>query len=115
MGIFDSFNPLIKIAKQVVKSVQQGILSQVNIVDVAVKAPVNAMIGQVVGGMWKGQGADAFVEVCKNLVLPETESIMATGKKMNSGIQQALDTMEAADKKATSMVNDLNGVFRGIF
>jgi hypothetical protein len=115
MGIFDSFNPLIKIAKQVVKSVQQGIMSQVNIVDTAVKAPVNAMIGQVVGGMWKGQGADAFVEVCKNLVLPETESIMSTGKKMNGGIQQALDIMEAADKKATGMVNDLNGVFRGIF
>ena len=50
MGLFDSFNPLIKIAKQVVKGVQAGIMQQVNIVDTAVKTPVNAMIGQVVGG-----------------------------------------------------------------
>ena len=96
MGLFDAINPLIKIAKQVVKGVQAGIMQQVNIVDTAVKAPVNAMIGQVVGGMWKGEGADAFVEVCKSLVLPEAESIMSTGRTMSGGIGQALDIMEQA-------------------
>lgn len=116
MGLFDSFNPLIKIAKQVVKSIQQGIMQQVNIVDTAVKAPVNAMIGQVVGGMWVGDGADAFVEVCKNLVLPETESIMSTGRTMHGGIGKALDIMEGADKQATGFISDLTGsYFKGIY
>ena len=111
MGLFDSFNPLIKIAKQVVKGVQAGIMQQVNIVDTAVKAPVNAMIGQVVGGVWKGEGADAFVEVCKNLVLPEAESIMSTGRTMSGGIGQALDIMERADNQATGFINDLVGSY----
>lgn len=109
MGIFSSFNPLIKIAKQVVKSVQSGIMQQVNIVDTAVKAPVNAMIGQVVGGVWTGAGADAFVEVCKNLVLPEVEGIMSTGRTMSGGIGKALDIMETADKQATGFAVDLTG------
>lgn len=101
----------IKIAKQVVKGVQAGIMQQVNIVDTAVKAPVNAMIGQVVGGMWKGEGADAFVDVCKKLVLPEAESIMSTGRAMNTGIGAALDIMERADKQATGFLTDLSGSY----
>jgi len=115
MGIFDSFNPLIKIAKQVVNSVRQQIMGQTSLLDMAVKAPIQAMVKQVVGGEWKGEGADAFVEECNKMFIPGTDNVMTIFRTMDSGIGRALDIMEAADAKATSIANDLDGIFRGIF
>ena len=40
----------------------------------------------------------------------------STGRTMNSGIGQALDIMERADKQATGFITDLAGsFFKGIY
>lgn len=115
MGIFDAINPLVKIAKKVVNGVRQSLMGQINLLDTAVKAPIQAMVKEVTGGIWVGEGADAFVEQCTRLFLPQTENIIGASRLMHGGIGKALDIMEGADKKSLGFVNNLDGVFRLIY
>jgi len=115
MGLFDAINPLVKVAKTVVNGVRQSLMGQINLLDTAVKAPIQAMIKEVVGGVWVGEGADAFVEQCTRLFIPQTESITNCARSMHSGIGKALDIMESADKKSMSFVNNLDNIFSGIY
>lgn len=115
MGLFDSINPLVKIAKKVVSGIQQSLIGQVNLLDTAVKAPIQMMVKEVVGGAWVGDGADAFVEQCTRMFIPQTDFITNGARSMHAGIGKALDIMEAADKKAMSFVNNLSGTFGSIY
>ncbi len=112
MGLFDALNPLVKIAKSVVKNVMGQLTQQENLVQTAVRAPIMAMISEVTSGMWVGDGADAFVEQCTNMFVPSADNISSSIKMMSSGIGKALDIMEAADKKATGMIGELHNVFK---
>ncbi len=115
MGIFDAINPLVKIAKKVVGGIRQSLMGQVSLLETAVQAPIQAMVKEVVGGVWVGEGADAFVEQCTRLFIPQTKGITANVRSVHAGIGKALDIMEAADKKSLSFVSNLDGIFRGIF
>ena len=115
MGLFDSINPLVKIAKKVVNGVQQSLMGQINMLETAVKAPIQAMVKEVVGGVWVGEGADAFVEQCTRMFIPQTDHITSCARSMHAGIGKALDIMDTADKKSMSFVNDLDGIFSGIY
>ncbi|MCB9005801.1 MAG: hypothetical protein H6656_00180 [Ardenticatenaceae bacterium] len=115
MGLFDSINPLVKIAKQVVNGVRQSLMGQVNLLDTAVKAPIQMMVKEVVGGVWVGEGADAFVEQCTRMFIPQTDFITNGARAMHAGIGKALDIMEAADKKSTGFVNNVGGLFSNIY
>lgn len=112
MGLFDAINPLVKIAKTVVQGVMGQLMQQENLVQTAVRAPIMAMVSEVTSGMWVGEGADAFVEQCSNMFIPGADNISSSIKSMSSGIGQALDIMEAADKKATSLASELTNVFK---
>ncbi len=53
---------LLKLARQVVESVMGQLMQQFNVVQEQAMSPMKAMVDQVVGGVWVGDGADAFVE-----------------------------------------------------
>ena len=115
MGLFDSINPLVKIAKKVVNGVRQSLMGQINLLDTAVKAPIQMMVKEVVGGVWVGDGADAFVEQCTRMFIPQTDFITNGARSMHSCIGKALDIMEDEKKKSMSFVNNLSGIFGGIY
>lgn len=115
MGLFNSINPLVKVAKSVINNVRGQLTQQTNLLDTAVKVPIQAMVKEVTGGIWIGDGADAFVEQCTKLFIPGTEGITSTVRTMNTGIGKALEIMETADSKSLNMVNDLDSAFRAIY
>jgi hypothetical protein len=114
MGLFDAFNPF-KLAKQVVNGIRQSMMGQINLLETAVKAPIQAMVQQVVGGVWVGEGADAFVEQCTKLFIPQTEHIANSTRSIYGGIGKAMEIMEAADKKSLGFATNLEDIFRGIY
>ncbi len=106
---------LLKIARAVLNEVLGQIAQQINVLDDVVRAPIQAMVNEVVGGVWTGRGADAFVQECSNLFIPETQGIMESCNIMATSINRAADVMDQADKQARGMVEGLAGVFQGIF
>jgi len=115
MGFLSSLNPLVKLAKKVVNMVRRQLMQQVDLLDSAVQAPIQAIVSQVTGGIWTGRGADAFVEACTKLAIPGTEGIKSDFRTMEAGLGKAVEVMDTADAKATGVFRDLGDTFRGIF
>jgi hypothetical protein len=105
---------LIKVAKAVLQLVLLGLAQQLNIVAEQAAAPMRAAIGEVTGGVWRGVGADAFVEEVSSLTLPGVGLIGDQISTFASNLQRAQEIMEEADKKANQAVRGWSEIARRI-
>jgi len=86
-----------------------------NLLDSVVKVPIETMLGQVENdGIWKGDGADLFVNECRSTFLPETKSIGDVIGRIVAGLNESKDIMTEADKTASQTANDLLEQIKGI-
>ena len=103
-----------RIAKAVVQQVLGQLTQQMTSLQDLVQAPIQAMVNEVTGGIWVGEGANAFVEECSTLFIPGAEQIHGAVGIIGSSINSALDLMDEADNKSRGIVDDLAGVFSSI-
>lgn len=61
---------LLRFARQVVANVLSQLTQQLNIVQQQALQPMRTMIQQVTGGVWVGDGANAFVQEVSSLMIP---------------------------------------------
>jgi hypothetical protein len=76
------------------------------------------MIDQVTGGVWRGKGADAFVNEMSSVVVPEIGRLIASlvgGGGFVSGINDAINIVNEVDDMVESIGNAIGDVFDGIF
>lgn len=106
---------LLKIARAVVMNVIKIITSQVNLVQDIVTKPVQAMVQQVIGGAWRGDGAQRFADEMTSMVIPQLSNLTMSFGNTGHYITRALDTMYRADKQASRIAGGLADVFKGIF
>jgi uncharacterized protein YukE len=109
------FGALIRFARQVVENVLNQLMQQFNVVEQQARNPMQAMIQQVVGGVWIGEGANAFVEEVSSLMLPGVGRVGEHITTMHRNLNHAIDVMDQADQQVTGLVNGLADVFGGIF
>lgn len=107
---------LLRLARAVLDNVLSVLKGQLNVVQTMVQQPLKAIVGMAAGGtVWRGDGATKFVEMVNQQFLPLAQlggtNIDQTGKQL----QQAADMIWEADKKATQVVNNLAGLFSGIY
>ena len=102
MGFFASI--LLRIAKAVLGQVLQGLMQQFNVVQEQALAPMRAMIQAVTGGIWIGQGADAFVEEVSSLMIPGVGKVGNNISKMRADLEHARDVMDQADQDVSRLV-----------
>jgi hypothetical protein len=98
-----------------VEGVLSQILNQGKVVQDAVEAPVNSLLGVIMGGAWQGEDADAMSGEITSVVLPMVADLIAAIFGMSSGITQAADAIKAADDSALGVVEDLVSTFSSIF
>ncbi len=106
---------MMRFARQVVSWVQSQLNNQINIVEEQVATGLRAIIEQIVGGVWIGRGADAFVEEVSNLVLPEVGRVGNVINTTQQNISHAVDTIDRADEQVTQLVNGLADLFANIY
>lgn len=106
---------ILKIVRSVVNHVISMITSQVNIIQDAVTSPLRALVQQVTGGIWKGDGSVRFVNEMTSEVIPQLTSIGSINMGFSSAIRKALDLADQADRQAASKANELFDVFNKIF
>lgn len=97
-------NFLLRVAKIVVDSVLTQLTQQQNIVQQLAIAPMNAMVQQVVGGVWIGKGADKFVQEVTQALIPTTKSVDTTIGTMARNIIFARDRIERADQDVIRLI-----------
>jgi hypothetical protein len=112
MGIMSS---LLRFARSIVQGVLNQITQQMNVVQESAMSPINQMVQSVTNGVWRGKGADAFVQEMQSEVLPAFGSLLTGIGSTNTHINKAIEIMHAADTNGASKVNSLVDVFRSIF
>ena len=106
---------LIRFARKVVQGIMSQLMQQVNIVQEQALAPMRQMIQAVTGGIWIGDGADAFVEEVSSLMIPGVGRVAEHITIMHKNIQHACDVIDQADASVNSKINGLADVFDGIY
>ena len=77
--------------------------------------PMRMMVQQVMGGIWIGEGANAFVDEVSSLMIPGVGQVMDQINTTTRNINRAVEVIDEADKKVQSMVGSLNDVFGRIY
>lgn len=105
---------LLRVAKSLFQQCMQGLSQQINVVREAAAAPMQAAVAEVMNGVWRGVGADAFVEEVSNIEIPLVGAIGDEIETTQRNLQRAHDIMEEADQKANQAVRSIEETFRRI-
>jgi len=98
------FGFLMRFARKVVEGVLSQLTQQLNVVQEMAMAPMRAMVQQVVGGVWRGEGANAFVQEVNNLMIPGVGRVAETITGLNANLRFAQSVMDRADEEVDKLV-----------
>ena len=88
-----------------------GIRQVVQTVEQAALAPLQAMAQQVVGGVWVGDGADAFVDRLQNIATPKLHKMNEAATLFHTNIGKSGDAIQQADQKVAGLAKNLEEPF----
>lgn len=95
---------LLRMARAVLDNVLRGLTEQLNIIEERVMAQIKLSIQEVVGGIWKGQGADAFVEALTNIFVPYVNTMQEQISTTQNNLVLARDAIDRADEESARLV-----------
>ncbi len=97
-----------------VESSMGGWMKQTQVITDQVSNPLNAILNQVSGGIWKGQGADRFVDEMKSQILPMLASLFTVNMNFVGAIKKSqegiLTGQQSASQIASSLADDFNSI-----
>ncbi len=109
------FGGMFKFVEHLVSNATSQILKQVNVIQDSVTAPLRSLVNEVTGGMWKGEGANRFVQEMTSEVIPMLVSIMGFNTSFANSITKAMNRTNQAINQATSKAQTLLDTFNSIF
>lgn len=98
------FGFLMRFARKIVDGVLSQLTQQLNIVQEMAMAPMRLMVQQVVGGVWRGNGANAFVQEVSNLMIPGVGKVASTITGLSTNLKHAQSVIDRADEEVTKIV-----------
>jgi len=98
------FGFLLRLARAVLENVLSQMAQQFNIVQEQALNPTKTIVQSVVGGVWIGKGADAFVDELTSQCIPGIGQVADQINTMRTNITIARDTIEHADEEVDRMV-----------
>jgi len=112
--VSDLVNDLLSIARAVVNSVMDTINSAINQIADTVTSPLKSFVNQVTGGIWKGDGADRFVQEMTSEVIPALNNIGSVTFSFGNILGQAVSLIDQAESTASNLANSLLDTFGSI-
>jgi uncharacterized protein YukE len=98
------FGFLLRFARKVVEGVLSQLTQQLHAVQEMALAPMRAMVQQVVGGVWRGEGANAFVDEVNSLMIPDITRVAETITGMSSNLHFAQSVIDRADEEVDRLI-----------
>ena len=97
-----------KLLMRLARKVVEGVLSQLNqllgMVQELAMAPMRMMIQQVTGGVWRGNGANAFVQEVSSLMIPGVGKVASTITGISNNLKFAQSVIDRADEDVSKLV-----------
>ena len=97
-----------KLLMRLARKVVEGVLSQLNqllgMVQELAMAPMRMMIQQVTGGVWRGNGANAFVQEVSSLMIPGVGKVVSTITGISNNLKFAQSVIDRADDEVSKLV-----------
>lgn len=109
------FGRILKFARSMVSNIINQIYQQVNLIQDAVTSPLRSLVSLVLSGVWKGDGANRFVEEMTSEVIPMLVNIANINNSYADAIKKSMDRMEQAERQAISKAQQLVEVFSKIY
>jgi uncharacterized protein YukE len=106
---------LMRMARAILQTQLSLLNQQLNVVQNQAYRPMQMMVQQVVGGIWVGKGADAFVQEVSSIMMPKTNQIADQIVRTQRNIQFAMDRIDQADQQVRQKVSALGDLFGAIF
>jgi hypothetical protein len=106
---------MLRFARQVVQNVTSQLTQQQQMVEQMALAPVRGIVSQVTGGVWKGDGADKFVQELSTMMIPGIGRVGSQITNFNKNLQRAIQVMDQADQQVNSMAKSAGELFSKIF
>lgn len=95
-----------------VESALSGIADQFKTVQEQGIDPLKAIVQEVQGGAWKGDGADAFVKELEALAIPGIGQVGESINFFGNCVRQSVDIIQQADQAINGLVSSvLDDVF----
>ncbi|MEI8164721.1 MAG: WXG100 family type VII secretion target [Chloroflexales bacterium] len=95
---------LIKLARAALDNVLSQLSNQLRVVNEQALNPARQMVQAVTGGIWRGNGADAFVEEISSLMIPGVGRVADHITKISHDLTHARDVIERADEAIERLV-----------
>jgi len=95
---------LIRLARKVLDNVLSQLMQQFNVVQDQALAPMRSFIQAVTGGIWIGNGANAFVEEVSSLMIPGVGKVSEQITTMHGNLGKARDIIDRADEEVDRLV-----------
>ena len=92
-----------------------SILSQFNFIQDLVTTPLRGLVNQVMQGIWKGNGADKFVNEMTQDIIPMIANILTGTQNYANAIKKSQDHMLQGFQQASSIAQGLFDSFNSIF
>lgn len=108
------FGGLFKFVENLVSSAMNQIMKQVNVIQDSVTSPLRSLVNEVTGGMWKGEGANRFVQEMTSEVIPMLVNIIGFNTSFVNAIAKGMNRTNQAINQATSKAQTLFDVFNSI-
>ena len=114
-GVGQAARGLLNKAASSVEAVINALVRQQNALEQQVQRTIQAIIAQVVGGVWVGAGADAFVNELQTEFLPLSASLDSSIAQMIQSVRSAEEIVEEADKQASQVADIWGDLVDAIF
>ena len=95
---------LMRLARKVVEGVLSQLNQLLNMVQELALAPMRAMVQQVTGGVWRGNGANAFVQEVSSLMIPGVGKVASTITGVTNNLKFATSVIDRADEEVSKLV-----------
>lgn len=95
---------LLRFARKILDGVLSQLTQQLNIVQEMAMAPMRLMIQQVTGGVWRGNGANAFVQEVSTLMIPGVDKVAKTIGGVSNSLKFATSVIDRADEEINKLV-----------
>ena len=106
---------ILKLVYSAVNGVMGMINKLLNQITQEITSPLRVMIRNVTGGIWKGDGADRFVNEMNSMVIPGLLSLVGINTSFLGALKKSTEIFQSADKMATSKAKEMEDVFGNIF
>ncbi|MBN1564305.1 MAG: hypothetical protein JXA10_10735 [Anaerolineae bacterium] len=105
---------LLHLAREQVQDIRNKVNQQIDLISDEVQSKLQNYVAEVVGGIWRGEGADEFVREITEYALPKLAEITGDIQHQIVCLDRSVSTMDDADARAKSEVNRLADAFERI-